>query len=62
MRTIMIAAAIMAGIGWTTPVFAQFGSLQCGLRPLPPLGCRYENARCVCDASGNCQWVFDCGN
>lgn len=34
---------------------------NCGFKPFAPFGCKSENARCVCDADGNCQWVFDCG-
>ena len=32
--------------------------VQCGIPPLPPLGCK--NPRCVCDTSGHCHWEFDC--
>jgi hypothetical protein len=33
---------------------------NCGLMPLPPLGCSRADARCECDEEGNCRWVFDC--
>lgn len=34
-------------------------SLNCGLRPLPPLGCRVGS--CVCNSMGqNCSWTFVC--
>ena len=36
------------------PAMAQ----QCGIAPLPPLGCK--NPHCVCDTSGHCHWEFDC--
>ena len=41
-------------------VFASvaYANLQCGLRPLPPLGCVV--AYCQCDGDGNCSWVFSC--
>lgn len=34
-----------------------YANLQCGLKPLPPLGC--EVAYCQCDDDG-CRWVFSC--
>ena len=38
-------------------------NFQCGLKPLPPFGCKSEDAVCVCDRDGNCQWQFiGCGN
>lgn len=30
----------------------------CGIPPIPPIGCSTANATCVCDASGNCYWIF----
>lgn len=39
--------------------YLQTVSLNCGLKPLPPLGCKV--GRCVCDANGqNCKWEFIC--
>jgi hypothetical protein len=35
---------------------AQMG---CGLKPIPPLGCKYSDAVCRCDGSG-CEWVWYC--
>ena len=32
------------------------GSLRCGLKPLPPIGCDYI---CVCE-HGECRWVQVC--
>jgi len=35
------------------------GTYECGLPPLPPIGCK--QAICVCDSSGNyCSWQFVC--
>ena len=34
-------------------------AFACGLEPIPPLGCRHD-PHCVCDASGNCVWIFAC--
>jgi hypothetical protein len=50
----LLASALLA-----SAVSAQ--PLQCGIKPLPPLGCKSENAHCVCDAAGHCHWEFDCG-
>ncbi len=33
-------------------------SVQCGVPPLPPAGCGFESAVCLCATSGQCQWVF----
>jgi hypothetical protein len=34
-------------------------NLQCGIPPIPPLGCRV--GACMCDQYGrNCQWTFVC--
>jgi len=33
-------------------------SLACGARPIPPLGCKRENAVCICDEDGECYWAF----
>jgi len=36
--------------------------LGCGIMPIPPLGCKKENAKCVCNADGECSWIFEnCG-
>ena len=35
---------------------------KCGVKPVPPVGCSYEDAICVCDSDGNCAWFFaGCG-
>jgi len=38
-----------------------FSMVQCGMRPLAPLGCSGAEAVCVCDPSGYCSWQFVCG-
>jgi len=35
-------------------------NLSCGIKPIPPIGCKSENAHCVCTADGECHWEFDC--
>ena len=37
---------------------AQAQYLQCGIPPIPPLGCSGP-PHCVCSSYG-CQWVWDC--
>ena len=37
-----------------------FSSLECGIKPIPPIGCSSENAVCVCDESEECEWKFVC--
>lgn len=45
---------------YLNPFKAELANFKCGLKPLPPLGCKV--GRCVCDQNGNnCQWVMDCG-
>jgi hypothetical protein len=39
---------------------AKANGFNCGLRPLPPIGCSAADAHCECDGDGNCRWVFDC--
>lgn len=34
-------------------------SMNCGIAPIPPIGCRV--GQCVCNGSGsNCRWTFVC--
>jgi hypothetical protein len=37
---------------------AHASTLQCGLRPLTPLGCTTDSAACVCFPGGECTWIF----
>lgn len=39
---------------------ANSSTVQCGIKPIAPIGCKSSDAVCVCDADGNCQWVFYC--
>jgi hypothetical protein len=57
MRHLLVLGVVFL-VGVTTPVLAN--TMACGLKPLAPLGCSSANARCVCDADGQCRWVFDC--
>lgn len=53
LKRLMILLMLLAPLG------AYAGG--CGLRPLTPLGCDRESARCVCDKNGrNCHWQFEC--
>lgn len=38
----------------------ELSNWQCGARPVAPIGCTWDDAVCVCDNSGNCQWMFFC--
>lgn len=50
-RLVLIALACMS-----TAAGAQ---VQCGIPPIPPVGCRV--GPCVCDANGdNCHWEMIC--
>lgn len=57
MRRVLVLAAVLM-LGAAAPVAAD--SMSCGLKPLPPLGCSSSSAQCLCDAQGNCRWVFSC--
>ena len=32
----------------------------CAVPPVPPVACSTQNAKCICDANGNCRWIYDC--
>ena len=52
--------AIVSRVTFVSSVYAQ--SLQCGLKPLPPVGRKSEKACCICDSDGgDCHWEFVCG-
>jgi hypothetical protein len=55
---IVTAIAVLLIIATVGTAHAQ--SIQCGIRPIPPIGCKMNSARCVCNAQGQCDWVFDC--
>lgn len=27
---------------------------------VPPVACSTQNAQCICDANGNCRWLYNC--
>lgn len=58
MKSIIVALALIAQpVPNQTPI--QKVNINCGLPPLPPIGCSV--GACQCDASGeNCQWTFNC--
>lgn len=55
MKTLLLLTLLA---GTSAPVYVVPANIQCGLPPLPPLGCRL--GPCVCDAYGNCHWQFYC--
>jgi hypothetical protein len=52
----LILALLILGAG---PA-AAYAPIQCGIPPIPPIGCTAQDAVCVCDAQGNCHWEFHC--
>ncbi len=55
----LIAGALMLSSATPSPACAALGT--CGLKPLPPLGCKDLCAQCQCDATGSdCRWVWNC--
>jgi len=55
-RVLVLVAVLFA----TSALPATANTMACGLKPLAPLGCSSSDARCICDAQGNCKWVFSC--
>jgi hypothetical protein len=55
---IIIAIALLASSLLAPAAMAQ--SIRCGIKPIPPIGCKAEDAHCVCTAQGQCHWEFDC--
>lgn len=41
-------------------VLLAIGCTFTPLKPLVPMGCRDIVPECLCDADGNCQWVWHC--
>lgn len=72
MRSLILAVALLlaplaaTADGYTVQPSAPgtfvLASLQCGIKPIPPIGCSSADAMCICDEDGNCYWVFvGCG-
>jgi len=40
-----------------TPAPWKVANLQCGIRPIAPIGCSNNQAVCSCGAYG-CQWIW----
>lgn len=57
----MKAIAIVLLLALLVSASADAGTIQCGLQPLPPLGCHSNGsfASCECDSYG-CHWVWHC--
>ena len=69
---LLFAAALAMAATWSThasvppPASANY---KCGIKPLPPLGCKRSDAVCICERTGpygsgeTCRWVFmGCGS
>jgi hypothetical protein len=54
MKNLLLALLLLCA--FAAPAAAQY--LQCGIPPIPPLGCNGP-PHCVCSSYG-CQWVWDC--
>jgi hypothetical protein len=35
---------------------------ECVIEPIPPIGCSWGDAYCICDEDGECYWVWECSN
>jgi hypothetical protein len=58
MRKIALLALAIAC--QSVPAFAT--NLNCGMKPMAPIGCRGADAICTCDETGQyCSWQFICG-
>lgn len=45
---------------WNDGSFLKTQNINCGIPPIPPIGCRV--GACICDQTGTrCQWTFVCG-
>ncbi len=58
MKTLLFAGLVAVNLMLWAP--NALANINCGIKPLPPIGCAYDSGRCVCDSNGNCHWVFDC--
>lgn len=50
---------LLAVTALTLTAGTAYANFQCGIKPLPPLGCEWSDAQCVC-SGGHCEWVFIC--
>jgi len=56
----MVLLFVLSGLGSNQSVVSA--SINCGIKPIPPIGCSDADAVCVCDDDGNCAWQFvGCG-
>lgn len=60
MRLILAVSFVLAGIFPANLALAQAGCGIPPIPPIPPIGCVRMDPACVCDANGNCRWVFNC--
>lgn len=57
LAAILIASPAMAGDKPQTPAPWTVANLQCGIRPITPIGCHGGQAVCSCNAYG-CSWMW----
>lgn len=60
---VIVAAAAAWGTHATATPECAHANYRCGLKPLPPLGCKRSDAVCICERSGDygqtrCRWVW----
>ena len=51
---------ILALIALTTALMATAKADPIATCAVPPVGCTNQDAKCICDASGNCHWIYNC--
>lgn len=57
-KRLIVALAALTGALLTA---AQADPIAtCAVPPVPPVGCTNQDAKCICDANGNCHWMYDC--
>ena len=56
----MVLLFVLSGLGSNQSVVSA--NINCGIKPIPSIGCSDADAVCVCDDDGNCAWQFvGCG-
>jgi hypothetical protein len=55
-----LALALMIGSILISNI--AFANFACGFKPFKPFGCKNAQATCICDSTGNCEWIWICEN
>jgi hypothetical protein len=60
MRFVLVLA-VVASLATALMATAKADAIAtCAVPPVPPVACSSQDAHCICDAAGNCHWVYDC--